>query len=77
MFWDSRPPDEQLPQALDQANKAVQRLAVEYARRLDETPVVLAVWDGKPGDGPGGTADAVALWQEEGYAVDVIDITAL
>ena len=74
---DSRPPDEQLPQALDQANKAVQRLAVEYARRLDETPVVLAVWDGKPGDGPGGTADAVALWQEEGYAVDVIDITAL
>ena len=72
-----RPPEAELPAALFDANREVQRLAVEFARRLDETPVVLAVWDGKQGDGPGGTADAVALWRDEGYDVDVIDIAKL
>ena len=32
--------------------------------------VVLAVWNGQPGDGPGGTADAVQLWRDEGYEPD-------
>jgi hypothetical protein len=39
--------------------------------------VVLAVWDGKKGDGPGGTADAVRLWRMEGVEPIVIDPTAL
>ena len=73
----SRPSEDKLPQASAKANLEVQRLAVEYAERLDEKPVVVAVWDGKPGDGPGGTADAVSLWRDEGYAVDVIDINKL
>jgi hypothetical protein len=47
------------------------------SRRLDETPIVLAVWDGKKGDGPGGTADAVTLWRDEGFEVDVTDITKI
>lgn len=72
-----RPPDRELPRALADANREVQRLAVEFAQRLDETPIVLAVWDGKKGDGPGGTADAVALWKDEGFDVDVIDIGAM
>jgi tetratricopeptide (TPR) repeat protein len=73
----SRPADPDLPGAFADANREVQRRAVEYAKRLDETPVIIAVWDGKAGDGPGGTADAVALWREDGYDVEVIDLTAL
>ena len=71
----SPPPSAELPRAFSEANREVQRRALAYSRRLDETPTVLAVWDGKKGDGPGGTADAVGLWQDEGYDVDVNDIT--
>jgi len=73
----SRPSATELPQAFAKANRQVQKLTLEYAERLDEKAIAVAVWDGKAGDGPGGTADAVRLWQDEGYAVDVIDITKL
>jgi hypothetical protein len=73
----SRPADAELPSAFRDANRAVQKRALEYARRLDETPIVLAVWDGKEGDGPGGTADAVDLWRDEGIEPDIIDITKI
>jgi tetratricopeptide (TPR) repeat protein len=72
-----RPPDAELDQTLADANKAVKRRAIEFARRLDEKPIVLAVWDGCEGDGPGGTSDAVDLWQQAGYDVDVIDINTV
>lgn len=74
---DIRPPDDELPILFEEANRKVQTRAIEYASRLDETSVVIAVWDGKPGDGRGGTADAVARWQADGYEVDVIDPTQL
>lgn len=74
---DNAPPADALQAALAHANAEVLRRAIEYARRLDQTPLVVAVWDGRPGDGPGGTADAVELWQIEGYQVDVIDATQL
>ena len=66
-----------LPRALADANREVQLLAIEFARRLDEAPIILTVWDGKRGDGPGGTADAVALWKEEGFEPDIIDIATI
>ena len=66
-----------LTRALADANREVQRLAIKFARRLDETPIVLTVWDGKKGDGPGGTADAVTLWREEGFEPDIIDIATI
>lgn len=72
-----RPAGTDLPKAFADANEEVQRRAIAYAKRLDEAPVVMAVWDRNSGDGPGGTADAVALWQDEGYEIDVIDITKL
>ncbi len=72
-----RPPDAELAIALADANREVQRLAIEFSRRLDETPIVLAVWDGKEGDGPGGTAEAITLWRDEGFDIDVIDIAKL
>jgi len=73
------PPAAELTDALIAANREVQRLAMEFSRRLDEEPVILAVWDGKKGDGPGGTADAITLWRDEGYEkyLDIIDIAKL
>jgi hypothetical protein len=39
---------------------------VDVARRLDPRPYAVIVWDGKTGDGPGGTSDLV---QRLGYAI--------
>ncbi|MFI7633662.1 hypothetical protein [Nonomuraea sp. NPDC049400] len=36
------------------------RVLIEEALRLDSEPRAVIVWDGKPGDGPGGTSDLVA-----------------
>lgn len=49
--------------------------AYEAAGRyvVDHCDVLIAVWDGRPGDGPGGTADAVAYARESGRPVRVID----
>jgi tetratricopeptide (TPR) repeat protein len=74
---DVTPAREKLPAAFGASNEEVQRRALAYAKALDEDPVVLAVWDGKKGDGPGGTADAVRLWRMEGVEPIVIDPTAL
>lgn len=72
------PSDDGLPQAFKKSNVSIFRLAREHAKRLDESPRLLAVWDGKPkGDGPGGTADVVRLWRDEGYEPIVIDINAV
>jgi hypothetical protein len=67
------PAPDQLNDAFDNANRRVFERAAAYARSLDEKPIVLAVWDGQPGDGPGGTAEAVHLWREEGYEPEIID----
>jgi class 3 adenylate cyclase len=39
-------------------------LAVIHARQLDTDCIGMAVWDGKKGDGRGGTATVVARWQD-------------
>jgi hypothetical protein len=44
---------------------------LEIARSLDEHPHAVIVWDGRPGDGPGGTADLVKRLGETGR-VEVI-----
>jgi tetratricopeptide (TPR) repeat protein len=70
---ESMPAPSQLLAAFSNANTQVFKQAAAYARSLDEKPIVLAVWDGQPGDGPGGTADAVQLWRDEGYEPEIID----
>lgn len=40
---------------------------------VDHCDVLVAVWDGRLGDGPGGTADAVAYARESGRPVRVVD----
>lgn len=73
----ARPEEAKLAEAFDDANVQIQKLAMDYAKRLDEKPLLLAVWDGQPGDGPGGTADTVAQWRFEGIEPVIIDLRGL
>jgi hypothetical protein len=41
-------------------------------RMVDESESLLAVWDGQPGRGPGGTADVVAYARSRGVPVTVL-----
>jgi tetratricopeptide (TPR) repeat protein len=70
------PPADEQPDAFSRCNAAISRNAVAFARRLDEEPVLLAVWSGQPGDGPGGPAEMVADWHAAGGQVEIIDPTA-
>jgi hypothetical protein len=74
VLHEKAPADAELAEAFRASNIEVQKHTAQYAKLLDETAIVIAVWDGKPGDGPGGTADAVQLWEADGYDVDVISI---
>jgi class 3 adenylate cyclase/tetratricopeptide (TPR) repeat protein len=53
----------------DFANQLLCGLSMVRAAELETSLVGLAVWDGLPGDGPGGTASAVARWQALGIPV--------
>ncbi len=47
------------------------------ADELDTEVTCLAVWDGMPGDGRGGTAAAIEHWRRQGRLVDHIDLAGL
>ena len=51
------------------ANLLLLGLAELRSRALDTELVGRAVWDGNPGDGPGGTAETVRSWRERGLKV--------
>jgi class 3 adenylate cyclase len=53
----------------DFANQLVQGLGLLRARELETELEALAVWDGRPGDGKGGTAGAVGQWLRHGIPV--------
>ena len=59
------------------ANLIAHGLASLKSRQLDADLLPMAVWDGRPGDGPGGTAGSVRRWRDQGYAVDVIDLAGI
>jgi hypothetical protein len=71
------PPDDQQPAAYAECNRKILEEAVIKAKLLDEEPLLIAVWNGNPGDGAGGTADAVRGWQNAGHPVEIIDISSL
>jgi hypothetical protein len=48
---------------------------VAIARALDAHPCAIVVWDGEPGDGPGGTEDFVGRLGATGERLVVIDPT--
>jgi class 3 adenylate cyclase/tetratricopeptide (TPR) repeat protein len=52
-------------------------LATLRANELDGVVSPLAVWNGQPGDGAGGTAHIVEEWRRLGYTVRVIGLDAM
>ncbi|MEW6264219.1 MAG: RyR domain-containing protein [Thermodesulfobacteriota bacterium] len=61
----------------DYGNRVLLGLARLKARQLETDLVALAVWDGRPGDGPGGTASAIESWRSLGCRVEIIDLEGL
>jgi class 3 adenylate cyclase len=59
------------------ANLMLHGLASIHAQQLETKLVPMAVWDGKPGDGPDGTAGMVEGWRHEGLAVEIIDLSEI
>jgi hypothetical protein len=70
-------PEDNQPDAYAACNRKILEEAIAKAKLLDEEPLLIAVWNGNPGDGAGGTADAVRDWQNEGHPVEIIDISKL
>jgi class 3 adenylate cyclase len=59
--------------AYDYANQLLHGLATVRADQMETRLVRIAVWDGRPGYGPGGTADIVERWQRAGHPVSIIN----
>lgn len=59
------------------ANLLLDGLASIRAQQLETHLVPMAVWDGKTGDGPGGTAAAVERWKRLGLHVEIIDLNGI
>jgi class 3 adenylate cyclase/tetratricopeptide (TPR) repeat protein len=55
----------------------VDGMAGIQADELDTDLVSLALWDGRPGDGAGGTASTVARWTRAAHRVEIVDLAAL
>jgi hypothetical protein len=66
------PPEADRPGAYAACNLAIQNAAIEHASLLDERPRLIAVWDGSPGDGAGGAADAIRDWRDRKAGEDEI-----
>lgn len=58
----------------DFCNQLLLGLAAIRCRRLDSTLIPLAVWNEKPGDGPGGAASVVETWRSLGYQPEIINL---
>ena len=60
--------------SLDYANQLLIGLAKIRATQLETELSGLAVWDGRHGDGPGGTASVVERWRNIDLPVEIIDL---
>lgn len=56
------------------ANLLLLGLATLKSRSLDTELIGLAVWDGRPGDGSGGTASTIDVWRKQGLCVEEIAV---
>ncbi|MGR3177955.1 MAG: adenylate/guanylate cyclase domain-containing protein [Candidatus Anammoxibacter sp.] len=62
----------------DYGNRMIIGKTLLHAETLSLTPHLLAVWDGKPGDGRGGTADTIKSWKKwGGKNITIVDISKL
>lgn len=62
--------------ALTYSNRIVTGLAVLQAQALDVELQAIALWDGKPGDGSGGTSSVVAEWERRKITPHLIRFNA-
>ena len=58
----------------DFCNQMLLGLATIRTLRLDTKLIPMAVWDGLPGDGPGGAASAIDAWRSLGYKPEIVDL---
>lgn len=72
---ESKPPDNAT--SYEYSNRLLHGLAQIRARQLHTELIPMAVWNGQPGDGPGGTASTVSYWRQWTPSVEVIDIASL
>ncbi|MHC4390510.1 MAG: TRAFs-binding domain-containing protein, partial [Planctomycetota bacterium] len=63
--------------SFEYADRFLHGLATMRARELLARLRPIALWDGRPGDGPGGTASNVERWRSAGIEVTVVDINEL
>lgn len=63
--------------ALVYTNRIVTGLAVLQAQALDVDLHAIALWDGKPGDGAGGTSSVVAEWERRQIKPHLLKVDAL
>lgn len=63
--------------AYEYASQLQHGLAVLRAKTLDTEVVILAVWDGQPGNGPWGTASFVEHWRSQGLEPELIHLENL
>lgn len=69
---DHRP--ERFEMLLDYTNRVLTGLGVLRAKTLCTELLPIALWDGRPGDGLGGTASMVAAWRERGWTPEILPI---
>lgn len=72
---DHKPKDDAI--SYEYSNRLLHGLASMRAQQLQTTLVPLAVWDGQPGDGHGGTAHTVSYWRQWNDHVDIVDLEPL
>ena len=58
----------------DFCNQLLLGLAAIRSQQLESELIPLVVWNGKPGDGPGGVSSVVENWRTLGYKLAVIDL---
>ncbi len=61
----------------EHANILLHGLASIRANQIETELVPLAVWDGRAGDGPGGTQSVVERWQGLRHEVEIVNIAEL
>ena len=63
--------------SFEYTNLLLHGLASIRAGQLETEMIPMAVWDGREGDGSGGTASIVEHWRDVGHQVEVIDTSEI
>ncbi len=63
--------------AYDYSNQLALGLASMHSTLLRSNLKSIAVWNGKGGDGPGGTADIIDTWRKFGLKPEIIDLSQM